>query len=416
MLRIAFISIAIVLVSCDSEVQTSNNIDVNGASISASASALDSSFDGPIRSIMAGYLEQIDTDYAALSSELRTFESQVDQFLENPETSTMNAVRSGWLTAHSSYELTALHRYFSELLLSEEDQLALFQLQYQINHWPILPGYVDYVGGYLESGLVNDITVNLDLGSLRQQHGVFDLAEASLGFHVLEFLIWGENIDRQSERPASDYQSITELSSNQISNGIQLEQISNNRRRQLLRINTEALLADFGRSQEIWLENSETLRSKLAAMNSAETLILLIEAMTGMLTEEMLVRSLYPLLNGDYIDSIQSPFSHSSQNAVSAQLSSVERLLIESRSTDGRSLDNILVSLSSEFEEFFYQNFDASKECLVLLYSTLQLPGQPQENSPTAAQAEFDVVECINLLTNMIDNLEQIKVSLLTPL
>ena len=130
-----------------------------------------------------------------------------------------------------------------------------------------------------------------------------------------------------------------------------------------------------------------------------------------MLTEEMLVRSLYPLLNGEYIDSIQSPFSHSTQNAASAQLTSVEQLLLDTGPTQGLSLDSILISLSSDFEELFYQNFDASKECLVLLYSTLGSP----EDTRDSLRAEFEIVECINLLTNMIDHLEQIKVSLYDP-
>ena len=139
--------------------------------------------------------------------------------------------------------------------------------------------------------------------------------------------------------------------------------------------------------------------------------ILLLEAMTSMLTEEVLVRSLYPMLNGDYYESIQSPFSFSTQNAVAAQLSSVERLLLEISDDDVEKLDSSLVSLSADFGEFFYQNFDASKECLVLLYSTLEVSA----DTLVSAEAEFAVVECINLLTNMIDYLEQIKISLYQP-
>ena len=289
--------------------------------------------------------------------------------------------------------------------------LALYQFYYQINHWPILPGYVDYVGTYSNSGIVNDITVNIDIPTLREQHGAFDLAEASLGFHVLEFLIWGENLKRQAERPASDYFVITELNASEIEGGFELDQLSNNRRRQMLLLNTQALLSDFNSSREIWSLGSETFRNELNALNGSEIIILLLEAMTSMLTEEMLIRSLYPLLNGEYMESIQSPFSHSTQNVVSAQLSSVERLLLETTTDYGRSLDSVLASLSSEFEEFFYQNFDASKECLILLYSTLDI----SEESTISTEAEFEIVECINLLTNMIDYLEQIKITLATP-
>ena len=66
------------------------------------------------------------------------------------------------------------------------------------------------------------------------------------------------------------------------------------------------------------------------------------------------------------------------------------------------------MKLSADFEELFYQNFDASKECLVLLYSTLVPPQDPA----AALQSEFEIVECINLLSNMIDHLEQTKFGL----
>ena len=411
MLRIALVVTGALLASCSNDEQPNTESSANGVAIGEPSPALDPSLYAPIRNILIGYLNQIDTDYNTLATELTSLENQVTEFLESPQTSSMNSVRSGWLSAHSSYELTTLHRYFAEQILSEEEVLALYQFYYQINHWPILPGYVDYVGTYSNSGIVNDITVNIDIPTLREQHGAFDLAEASLGFHVLEFLIWGENLKRQAERPASDYFVITELNASEIEGGFELDQLSNNRRRQMLVLNTQALLSDFNSSREIWSLGSETFRNELNALNGSEIIILLLEAITSMLTEEMLIRSLYPLLNGEYIESIQSPFSHSTQNAVSAQLSSVERLLLETTTDYGRSLDSVLASLSSEFEEFFYQNFDASKECLILLYSTLDI----SEESTISNEAEFEIVECINLLTNMIDYLEQIKITLATP-
>ena len=411
MLRIALVVTGALLASCSNDEQPNTESSANGVAIGEPSPALDPSLYAPIRNILIGYLNQIDTDYNTLATELTSLENQVAEFLESPQTSSMNSVRSGWLSAHSSYELTTLHRYFAEQILSEEEVLALYQFYYQINHWPILPGYIDYVGTYSNSGIVNDITVNIDIPTLREQHGAFDLAEASLGFHVLEFLIWGENLKRQDERPASDYFVITELNASEIEGGFELDQLSNNRRRQMLVLNTQALLSDFNSSREIWSLGSETFRNELNALNGSEIIILLLEAMTSMLTEEMLIRSLYPLLNGEYMESIQSPFSHSTQNVVSAQLSSVERLLLETTTDYGRSLDSVLASLSSEFEEFFYQNFDASKECLILLYSTLDI----SEESTISAEAEFEIVECINLLTNMIDYLEQIKITLATP-
>jgi len=361
-----------------------------------------------LRQLVDAYLQQIEIDFNTVTSKLMQLQSAIDIFLASPNTETMDVARSVWLDTHSAYELTALHRYFTSLIVSEQQSLALLQNQYRLNHWPILPGYIDYVEALADSGIVNDITVTLNGTALRQQHGAFELAEAALGFHVLEFLLWGENQVSGQLRSASDYNQISQLSTAQADSGLDISQLSNNRRREYLRLASQALIDDFQSIQLLWADGDAVFRNRIVSLQSTELLTLLLEASISVLTEEILLRSLYPLLNGDYSSSIQSPYSHSTQNAISAQLYGVEQLLLEVKTNSGATLDSILVNLSVDFEELFYQSFDATKECLVLLYSTLAPPTEPG----ASLQTEFEIVECINLLSNMIDSLEQIEISL----
>lgn len=393
-----------------SEDNSSNNVDVVVADANPDV-LLEAGLADSVRELIVGYLKQVAVDFDEVENTLIRLQEDTESFLEAADDTSMDQLRDSWLAAHSAYELTALHRYFATIILDQQSSLSLFQLQYQINHWPILPGYIDYVGSYTDSGIVNDMTVALDAAGLLQQHGVFDLAEVSLGFHVLEFLLWGENLDKSSPRPATDYDPIMQLTTAQLDSGLELDQLSNNRRRQLLLVSTATLVNDFRTMQDLWQIGSVEFAGRLEQLDGADMLVVLMETMTSMLTEELLVRSLYPMLNGEFTGSFQSPFSHSTQNAVSAQLSGLERLLLESRTESGRTLDSLLITISPGFEEFFYQNFDASKECLVLLYSSFETP----QSSSETQQAEFEIVECINLLTNMIDNLEQIKIEVSNP-
>lgn len=414
------LAICVLLFTCSDEEQNatptvSDPILSNLSSINSIAPE----FSLPTRELILGYLQQTEIDYAAVEAALQSLQTEISDFIEQPNSTTLASLRESWLDAHSTYELTALHRYFARLILAEQDALALFQLQYQINYWPILPGYIDYVDGYPDSGVVHDVNVALDIDSLREQHGLLDISEATLGFHVLEYLIWGANEDGTSPRPASDYLAITQLSASQIENGFELDQLGNNRRRQLLRIIGQAILEDFQQVSSLWSLNAPSFQQRLGDENlsgigatenfesigAGQLLILVIDSMTTMLTEELLVRSLYPMLNGEFTESIQSSFSHSTQNAVSSQLSSLERLLLERQTEDGTTLDSLFSSISSDFSKFFYQNFDASKACLILLYSDLDR--SPASDTPL--KSEFEIVECINLLTNMIDYLEQLK-------
>ncbi|MDC3196856.1 hypothetical protein OAU36_03890 [Gammaproteobacteria bacterium] len=359
------------------------------------------------KQIALDYAEQIRVDFSQVSIEIEKLQSAIGEFLAQTNIENLDRARQSWLLAHSAYELTTLHRYFAASILDEQNSIALLQLQYQINHWPIVPGYLDYVDGYPDSGIVHDINVSLDGIGLRDQHGAFDISEVTLGFHVLEFLLWGSR-DTQSElRSVDDFIEIDALDASQIESGYSLEQLSNNRRRQLLAIIADILLGDFRELGSLWSDQLERAEQSIDRTSQTELITTLADSMSAMLTEELLLRSLYPMLNGDFVESIQSPYSLSTQNAVSSQLSGLERLLLESQSENGTTLDLVFSAISDEFSEFFYQNFDASKSCLVLLYSNTD-----NDTASTSTEREIGVVECINLLTNMIDNIDRLKLEL----
>ena len=359
------------------------------------------------KQIALDYAEQIRVDFSQVSIEIEKLQSAIGEFLAQTNIENLDRARQSWLLAHSAYELTTLHRYFAASILDEQNSIALLQLQYQINHWPIVPGYLDYVDGYPDSGIVHDINVSLDSIGLRDQHGAFDISEVTLGFHVLEFLLWGSR-DTQSElRSVDDFIEIDALDASQIESGYSLEQLSNNRRRQLLAIIADILLGDFRELGSLWSDQLERAEQSIDRTSQTELITTLADSMSAMLTEELLLRSLYPMLNGDFVESIQSPYSLSTQNAVSSQLSGLESLLLESQSENGTTLDLVFSAISDEFSEFFYQNFDASKSCLVLLYSNTD-----NDTASTSTEREIGVVECINLLTNMIDNIDRIKLEL----
>ena len=358
-----------------------------------------------IRELMDAYLNRIDVELADASNNFQRFGSQVESFLQQPSAEQLGALRESWLAAHNSYEATVLHRFFADQILDEPQALALFELQYQLDHWPILPGYIDYVGDYPESGIVNDMTVPLEAAVMRERHGEFYINEASTGFHVLEFMLWGEHGDGSEQRPYTDYLPATALSPEQQADGLQLSQLSPNRRRAFLALNAALLEEDFQALVNTWSANSVNYRAGVDATAAEELLLDLLNAITGMLSDELLVRTLYPMLNGEFEESLPSVFSTTSPATVSAQLAGLETLLQESASENGTNLDAMLSALSDDFEEFFYQNFDASKECLVVLYATEQAPQTAQQST----ELDSKVVECINSLTNMINYLEQIK-------
>ena len=396
----------LLLVGCNDEAAGPQSIESVNEITPSVFELLNPELSASAKEIVLKYVEQIDTDLIQAGIEIEKFQSSIVTLADHVSSENLSLSKQAWLDAHSAYELTTLHRYFATQLLGEQNSLALMQLQYQINHWPIIPGYIDYVNGYPDSGIVYDINVTLDVDSIREQHGAFDIYEVTLGFHVIEFLLWGYDTDSVA-RPAADFDAVLELTPEETESGYSLEQLSNNRRRLFLAVAVDTLVEDFRALQSLWLTEESSIRQRIESTSGTELIVILADSMSAMLNQELLLRSLYPMLNGDFVESIQSPYSRSTQNAVSSQLSGLERLLLERQTENGTTLDLIFSAISDEFSEFFYRNFDASKACLVLLYSNRE-----SDSAGTTNERETEIVECINLLTNIIDYNDRLKFDL----
>ena len=397
---------ALLLAGCSDNAAEPQIVETAAEAAPSSFELLNPELSASAKEIALEYVQQIDTDFKQAGIEIEKFQSSIATLTDQTNIENLNLSKQAWLNAHSAYELTTLHRYYATQLMGEQDSLALMQLQYQINHWPIVPGYIDYVDGYPDSGIVHDINVNLDADSLREQHGSFDVSEVTLGFHAIEFLLWGYDADSVA-RPATDFDAVLELTPKEIESGYTLEQLSNNRRRLFLTVVADTLVKDFLAVQSLWLAEKPSISQRIESISGTELIVILADSMSAMLTQELLQRSLYPMLNGNFVESVQSPYSRSTQNAVSSQLSGLERLLLERQTENGTTLDLVFSAISDEFSEFFYQNFDASKACLVLLYSNRE-----GDSASPATARETEVVECINLLTNIIDYNDRLKFDL----
>lgn len=110
----------------------------------------------------------------------------VQQLTRTPEPAALEQARSGWKNAHAAYLAWQVFDFGFR-----DRKHALRQAQ-QLDAWPIMAGYIDSTAEHPRSGIVYDTTVMLDLDNLLEQHQLTDASEVSVGFHALEFLLWGE--------------------------------------------------------------------------------------------------------------------------------------------------------------------------------------------------------------------------------
>lgn len=120
-----------------------------------------------------------------LSPELLRLSLAVDEFLAQPAPESRQALQQAWLSAHKA---------FSHTLPLARIHVADNRL-FDIDAWPIEPGFLDSLPQYPDSGIISDFTLIISRETLIRQHGFTDPSEASLGFHPIEYYAFARPIE-----------------------------------------------------------------------------------------------------------------------------------------------------------------------------------------------------------------------------
>lgn len=242
----------------------------------------------------------------------------IRQLLDSPSTELLDQSRTRWQNAH--VEFTQLHSFFGIANTNPGLFGDLNDLHYQIDAQPIQPGFIDYFDAYPFSGIVNDLAVEISAQSLRNQHGITDLSDVSIGFHALEYLLWGEN---NGGRPASDFEALTVLSDEQAQQGLSIIDLPNNRRRDYVQILAELLIDDIQNLQQQWANNTNGFNALYLSLQPTSRLALwrtvLIEDITA-------IQFLFATASDTPTD-LHNVFAGNEVGVVNAKLTSINLLL-----------------------------------------------------------------------------------------
>ncbi|HEX6244033.1 MAG TPA: imelysin family protein [Polyangiales bacterium] len=126
--------------------------------------------------------------------------TQIDALLAAPSPGTLAAARDAWLMARSSYAQTEVYRFYDGPI----DGVELL-----VNTWPIDEGYVESEGQDGALGIVQDVARYPELSAalLTQLNGRDGETAISTGYHVIEFLLWGRDLNANGpgERSHRDF-------------------------------------------------------------------------------------------------------------------------------------------------------------------------------------------------------------------
>lgn len=258
LLRIGLLAILFTISACDSS-QTPPHSDKASESQLADKKVLN-----------AASLKMFEQGAAALNENLvqaKQLQQAINEFLAQPNEQTLAAAQAQWLTTQFSLRKFYFYR---QLCINVPQLFTNFgTLSYRISTYPIQPGFMDTYGSWLYSGIVHDIGFPLTAESLGKQHGLTDPAEAVLGLHAIEFMLYNSG----APRLASDFVAASELSAADKERGFEkVEELPINRRRALLALQAEILVADLNALLSAW--QAQTAESFYFRWMEADTKLL----------------------------------------------------------------------------------------------------------------------------------------------
>lgn len=153
------------------------------------------------------YASIVHAMYEDAYTEALTLQETIDLFLANPTIPGLEACREKWVLAHIPYSQSEGFRFAFGAI---DDPNNNFEVR--LNAWEFNPAYIDYVKGAPLSGIINDSISypNINANVLIDLNNTQGGGRITLGYHVIEFLLWGEDLSAvedqmPGQRTFSDY-------------------------------------------------------------------------------------------------------------------------------------------------------------------------------------------------------------------
>lgn len=326
-------------------------------------------------------------------------DNKLASFIHHPNPTSQAEIQKAWRAAYDDFLATLI---FSYLPIQDPPDWYRLKINYQqqlikLDSWPIEGGYIDYIDGYPFSGIVNDLTLNIDEESIRSQHGFTDPSNASLGYHALEFMLWGGRGERTAydffpqentapvpvnDAEHSEYNIYTDSSESQ---GVELEPQNHHRRRQYTLLLSELLLKDLFKIQRRW-QPSNGYYSQLLQKSSVEnTLLAAFTAAQNLISEEMLTKR---------FQFNSSEFSQSSHLDLLALLVGIERWFMPLETElQETSLLFLIQQANQQVADDFSESLQQSKACL-----TSMSEASAYNESKVIEQCKQDTIQLLSHL------------------
>ncbi len=174
--------------------------------------------------VIRHYAEIVSATYSDSLKSAEDLRTSIHRFLDAPSKESLAAARAAWIAARTPYLQSETFRFYEG---------PVDQIDSRINSWPVDEAYIESI--IIHPELHPTLSAE-SIAALNEKDGEKSI---SIGFHAIEFLLWGEDHDRKGpgDRSHQDYLP------------------ANERRRSYLRIVTDMLVSDLKILDADWQDN-----------------------------------------------------------------------------------------------------------------------------------------------------------------
>jgi len=283
--------------------------------------------------------------YADSLEMAEALDTALDAFVADPSPATQDAAKAAWLAAREPYLQTEVYRFYDGPIDNPTDgpETAL-------NAWPMDEAHVDYTQDDPSSGIINNTDLAIDEATVRGANEAGGEENIALGFHPIEFLLWGQDNTAPSEelpgqRPFTDYVT-----------GDGGTATNQDRRGAYLKLLGNLLIDDLQKVVDAWDPSAESnFRSSFEGGNWETALEKMLTGMIVLSGNEMAGQRLQVALdNGDQEDE-HSCFSDNTHRDMAQDARGVQnvwlgeyRALDSSRSVSGTGIREVVAALDPD--------------------------------------------------------------------
>lgn len=179
---------------------------IGAFAIATSCSDDDSNGNVTKAAVIANYADIAYQNYKDAYDDAVELEEAINAFAANPTQATFDAAKAEWKESRESYGTTEAFRFANGPIDDEDGPEDL------INSWPLDEAYIDYVQGDTNAGIINNPAQfpTITKASLEALNQTENEESVSVGYHAIEFLLWGQDLtvpsaNQPGQRPYTDF-------------------------------------------------------------------------------------------------------------------------------------------------------------------------------------------------------------------